>query len=311
MVNRQSIFVGERFQMKSGLWLEVVGYETGKKITVKFDISGFECVVEGVQIRRGNIEDVYTKYPCPGDKYEMNQNGTLEVLEYHEANNVIVRFIDTGYTTRTEACQLKRGTVRDYLLPSVFGVGIIGVGEYSPYAPGEDVAEWSYLKWQNMLERCYDNSDKIRLRTYEGVSVCDEWLNYQNFAAWATKQVGYGNKLWALEKDIISKGNKIYSPDACCFLPQELNNLVLRAQRVRGAWPIGVALHESNGKFVAHVSGTGNSGYVGIYDTPEQAFSAYKKVKERRIKELANKWRSQIDPRAYEALMNYEVLITD
>ena len=36
-----------------------------------------------------------------------------------------------------------------------------------------------------------------------------------------------------------------------------------------------------------------------------------KQAKESFIKEQANKWESQIDPRAYEALMNYEVEITD
>ena len=42
-----------------------------------------------------------------------------------------------------------------------------------------------------------------------------------------------------------------------------------------------------------------------------EAFNAYKKAKENYLKELANKWKGKIDPRAYEALMNYEVEITD
>ena len=45
--------------------------------------------------------------------------------------------------------------------------------------------------------------------------------------------------------------------------------------------------------------------------TPEEAFLAYKKDKEAYIKDVANKWKDKIDPRAYEALMNYEVEITD
>ena len=40
-------------------------------------------------------------------------------------------------------------------------------------------------------------------------------------------------------------------------------------------------------------------------------FNAYKTAKEIYIKELANKWKGKIDDRAYEALMNYAVEITD
>ena len=38
---------------------------------------------------------------------------------------------------------------------------------------------------------------------------------------------------------------------------------------------------------------------------------AYKQPKEDYIKEVANKWKDQIDPRVYDALMKYEVEITD
>ena len=42
-----------------------------------------------------------------------------------------------------------------------------------------------------------------------------------------------------------------------------------------------------------------------------EAFNAYKKAKEVFVKEVAEKWKSQIDERAYEALMKYTVEITD
>ena len=51
--------------------------------------------------------------------------------------------------------------------------------------------------------------------------------------------------------------------------------------------------------------------YLGRYNTPEQAFLAYKIAKESYIKEVAEKWRDQIDPRVYNTLMNYEVNIDD
>lgn len=312
-MGRQSVFVGERHCNSDGLWFEVVEYITGKKIRIIFDESGFETVVEGKQIRLGNIEDAFAKYPRPGDRYSMKQNGVLEVVEYLGTRNVIVRFLETGFTTRTEACQLKRGTVKDLLRPTVCGVGCIGVGTHSAYNCKGEEAEWAYMKWQNMLERCYDPSNPQMEECYKDVTVCDEWFNYQNFAEWAKVQKGYGNRNWAMEKDLLIKGNRHYAPDRCCFLPQILNNQMLKSEKARGDYPIGVCLNKPNGKFIAHLSDHKDSttSHIGIYDTVDECFAAYKHEKEKKLKRLANEWRSQIDPRAYEALMNYQVLITD
>ena len=51
--------------------------------------------------------------------------------------------------------------------------------------------------------------------------------------------------------------------------------------------------------------------YLGTFNTPEEAFCAYKEVKEAYIKDVADKWKDRIDPRVYDALMNYQVEITD
>ena len=55
----------------------------------------------------------------------------------------------------------------------------------------------------------------------------------------------------------------------------------------------------------------GKSTYLGIYNTETEAFKAYKQTKENYLKELAEKWKDKIDPRAYHALINYTVEITD
>lgn len=134
--------------------------------------------------------------------------------------------------------------------------------------------------------------------------------DFQHYASWATQQIGYG-KGFHLEKDILFRGNKVYSEDTCVFVPIHLNALLLRNNAKRGLWPIGVSCER--GKFVAHCkNGSGKKReYLGRYDTVEEAFAAYKKYKEQRIKDEAEKWKDQIDPRAYAALLAYEVLITD
>ena len=55
----------------------------------------------------------------------------------------------------------------------------------------------------------------------------------------------------------------------------------------------------------------GKREYLGFFKTEIEAFNAYKQAKEKYLKELAEKWKSQIDERAYNALMNYEVHIDD
>ena len=55
----------------------------------------------------------------------------------------------------------------------------------------------------------------------------------------------------------------------------------------------------------------GNQEHLGLFKTEIEAFNAYKVAKESFVKEQANEWQSQIDPRAYNALMSYVVEITD
>ena len=50
---------------------------------------------------------------------------------------------------------------------------------------------------------------------------------------------------------------------------------------------------------------------MGYLNNEIEAFNAYKTAKESFVKEQAEKWKGQIDERAYEALMNYEVSIDD
>ena len=51
----------------------------------------------------------------------------------------------------------------------------------------------------------------------------------------------------------------------------------------------------------------GKQEHLGLFNTELEAFNAYKEAKESFIKEQAEKWKGKIDPRAYEALMNYTV----
>jgi len=190
----------------------------------------------------------------------------------------------------------------------IFGVGVNDwVG--NTWVGGKPIRE--YQLWQNMLERCFDQKLKQKHPTYEGVTCSKEWLSMTKFIEDVSQMEGYGLKGWALDKDILQKGNKLYSKDTCCFVPQEVNLLLTKSDRIRGEWPVGVSFHKATGKFGANININGKTKYLGLFTTPEEAFFAYKAAKEAYIKVVAQKWQHLIDERVFQALMTYEVTIND
>lgn len=104
---------------------------------------------------------------------------------------------------------------------------------------------------------------------------------------------------------MLVKGNKVYSETTCVFLPQEINTLLIKSTASRGEHLIGVYWHNASKSFVARVAkNKGKQEHLGYFKTEIEAFNAYKKAKESFIKEQAEKFKSQIDDRAYNALMN-------
>ena len=118
-----------------------------------------------------------------------------------------------------------------------------------------------------------------------------------------------------LDKDILHKGNKVYSRDTCIFVPQRINNLLIKRDKMRGKDPIGVYLNPS-GSYQANCNnGYGKIIYLGTYPTKEEAFRVYKEYKEKVIKEVINSYKGKIPEPYYSklkiAMYNYEVEIDD
>jgi len=246
------------------------------------------------------------KVKYEGKLFPTKQSGNLEVLECVSATEVTVRFIETGYTTKCRLANIISGQIKDRLKPSVYGVGI--VGEKYPLENGKQSKE--YTVWVGMLDRCYSTTNDTR-KTYEGCEVTSSFRYFPFFKEWCHNQVGFGEKGFALDKDILVKGNKVYSPETCCFVPREINSLFVKRDKLRGEYPVGVCFHKPLNKYVSKLSAYGRSRNLGYFSSVSEAFYVYKEAKETHIKEVANKWKDQIDQRVYEALMNWEVDITD
>jgi hypothetical protein len=171
--------------------------------------------------------------------------------------------------------------------------------------------EESYRKWVGVIKRVKDPTFTSTHETYKDCSICDEWRYFSNFNDWFKNNYTNG---YQLDKDILVKGNKIYSPTTCCFVPQEINKLLTKRNSKRGDLPIGVSRNKGKGKpFVASIRQHGHSVHLGRFDNYDDAFNVYKSAKEQYVKELAENYfqEGKITERVYQALMKYEVEITD
>ena len=255
---------------------------------------------------------------CVGKVCKSKSSGDFKILKCNGAKDVEIQFLKTGYETTVQLGNIRNGKVKDPYSASVYDVGISGT-KY-PISEG-GVKTKEYTLWQTMLQRCYSDANvcdnfKKKYPTYEGCKVSENFKSYEYFYEWCHEQVGFGNdgdgNPFHLDKDLLVKGNKIYSESTCVFIPQEVNTLLTKSTASRGEHLIGVHWCNTNKVFVAMVSkNKGKREHLGYFKTELEAFKAYKTAKENFIKEQANKFKSQIDERAYLALINYEVHIDD
>ena len=250
---------------------------------------------------------------CVGKVCKSLNSGDFKILKYNDTYNVEIQFLNTGFETAARLNHIRNGKVKDPYLPSVCGVGVTGT-KYPITV--DDVITKEYLLWKNMLRRCYSDKSKKKYPTYKDCEVSDNFKSYEYFYEWCHEQVGFGvegnGNPFQLDKDLLIKGNKVYSEYSCVFIPTEINSLLIRREALRGKYLIGVCWSNTNKAFMAQVNkNKGKSEYLGSFNTELEAFNAYKVAKESFVKEQAEKWKDNIDERAYNALMDYEVEITD
>lgn len=185
----------------------------------------------------------------------------------------------------------------------IYGMGIYD-GDRPSFKDGKKDPE--YQIWYAILQRCCSDRRKSEIPTYKECSAAPEFLRFSTFASWAKSQIGYGEHDFHIDKDLLVPGNKIYGPEQCVFVPRDIN-MAIQIRRPKRGLPVGVYWCVRRSKFVAQVSSGGKRILIGLFDSPMDAFHAYKPYKENILRELAKKWQEKIDPRAYEALMNFKI----
>ena len=251
-----------------------------------------------------------------GERFTTNEGYEIIIIDYKDTDHVMIQFQDEYKTIipRTTYSNCRKGSIKNPYHPSVFGIGYLGVGKYIASINKKPTKE--YLEWKEMLERGFNDKYKIKKPTYKNVTVAKDFYCFQDYGAW--REDNYyevKDERMCLDKDILIKGNNIYSPDTCIFVPERINTLFIKSDAIRGDCPIGVTYRKDTNKYVAQCSIKTKEGSknkrLGSYNTPEEAFKVYKEFKEEYIKQVADEYKYYIPKELYEAMYKWEVEITD
>lgn len=246
-----------------------------------------------------------------GETLTNNFGSVMYITEYRNNKDMDVYFPDYDWTAHHVSYKaFEKGSIKCPYEKRVFGVACMGDGPHKSAENGIHTS--AYKAWMNMLRRCYDPAYQELYPTYKGCSVDSELLNYQVFAEWYYS-IYYeipGQKM-CLDKDILVKGNKVYSKETCVLVPHSINALFIKADEIRGDCPIGVYYFADRDKYMARCTMNGETKYLGMHETAEEAFIAYKTFKEALIQNKATEYMEYIPYELYEAMMEYEVEIDD
>ena len=239
----------------------------------------------------------------------------MVIVAYRGVLDIDIYFPKYNWTfEHAKYSNFKKGKVKCPYEKRYFGVGYLGEGKYKVSENRKLTDE--FIIWYHMLQRCYDPKYHEKEPTYKDCTVEDYLLNFQHMAEWIDKNYyEVQGEQMHLDKDILCKGNKIYSRETCIFVPKRINSLFVKSDNSRGKDPIGVH-PRSSGNYQAYCN-NGYSGrdYLGNYPTKEEAFQVYKEYKEKVIKETIDSYKGKIPEPFYsklrEVMYKYEVEIDD
>lgn len=233
-----------------------------------------------------------------GKVYQNKEGCDFKVLAY-SGNKMTVEWQDSyRHQMMVDANKALKGAILNPYHPTAYGVGFVGVGDFSKSKDG--TSSRAYITWRGMLQRCYHEKTRRKLPTYEQCTVDVIWHNFQNFAKWFYEQY---RTSWELDKDLLVKGNKLYGPDTCLMLPQEINLSLTKREASRGPSLIGVTYNTKTEKYIAQASNI----HLGTFNSEVDAFLCYKDYKEGRLQKLAQLYKGKIPDEAFLALVNYQV----
>ena len=259
--------IGEVNYNKEGLKMTIVEYNNANNIVVKFEDDTL-CKTRYCHFKSGS-----TRHPSyKNRKGEIGYNtfgSKMVIIEYRHSEDIDIYFEEYNWTFyHSKYTRFKDGNIKCPYEKRYYHQGFLGEGEYKPYINHKPTR--AYVHWYQMLRRCFSVKYQDKKPTYIGCQVCDEWLNFQNFAQWYEENYYEVNEEeMHLDKDILVKGNKIYSPNTCIFAPKKINDLFMNKE-----------FHIHHGNYI--------------------------KVTKEYIQQIAEQYKNVIPHKLYQAMYNYE-----
>lgn len=235
-----------------------------------------------------------------GDVFPTNEGGRVTVTSISGGSfGIGIKHNDPfGYETTVRLTHLNNGFIKNPFHPKLYGVGYYGDGPYSATINGMNTKEYSV--WSDMLQRVYDPRVQVKKPFYMGSTVDARWHNFQVFADWYSNNP-FNYPDYQIDKDILIRGNKVYSPETCCLVPNVINTQFrdMSSYMVDNGLPVGV-YPSANGKRYRAIHGPVK---LGTHDTIERAREVYLNYRRRYLYELARQYLNRVDIRVIYTLL--------
>lgn len=258
-----------------------------QEFIVNYDIANNDCCWH----KENNKEDNYYKniYPLNEKQYKAVQENYLH-NGIDSEENIFTIINNVEYKADNWNPR--------YMRRSVAGMGYLG-------RSGVDVCGQAYIKWRNMIQRCYYKKIHEYKPYYASCTVCEEWLNFANFEVWYKENYIDGKK-FDLDKDILVQGNTEYAQDTCALISHYANT-VFETRGIKS----NIVENSQTGKFDTSMSLLGKRIEVGSFDTREIAMEKLLAHKTDYILRFARKSKKKVPDKVYQAMLNWKVELTD
>lgn len=306
--------IGEENKNSQNKKMKIIEYNNANDIVVEFEDGSIKRTYYK-EFKNGNVLHPLDDYDRTGLEGYNNFGSKMIITKYINAHNIDIFFPEYNYMiTNTDYSNFKIGNVKCPYEPRTFDVGYLGEGEYKAKINQEFTLAYKY--WVCMMERGHSDIFKNKHKNYLDVTVCEEWHNFQNFSKWFYENYYEipGEKM-RLDKDILIKGNKIYSPNTCVFVPNRINLLFVKMKDSLDRNDTIGTRDLKNGKYGWQCSYIDKNGKykraTGTCNNKLEAFQCYKEFKENYIKQVADEYEKYIPRELYKAMYEYEIEITD
>lgn len=232
-----------------------------------------------------------------------NKFGTdMKIIEELPNGKCIIEFQDDfKFQKEINNTNFMSGNVRNPYDKSLYGVGYLGVGKYNTFGDNKSHKTIPYIFWFNLMERCYSEKRRDKHMTYKDVYLCDEWCNFQVFAEWVDNNYYCveGERMH-LDKDILVRGNRVYSPETCLIVPQRINMMFMSKEKKTDPDLPNAIYRCVNGYKAAY-----NGKSLGVFRTLDEAIEKQEKTKRIHIRNVADEYKDRISEKVYNALYNW------